>query len=231
MQINNFIDDLSQAKKSKDWTKCIQICREALNELPKENIEDVYAFKIYLAFSLFMSQSKENLEAAIRIYKNLLKKTSMKGDAKQKGSLYRSLGRAYQERMVGDRKNNLSLAIKFLQKSLNFYRLIRFIALARREHNFVSRRDRAVKRICQNFYSYKNRPEDWGSIKAMIGLSFAELSEGTDKENLQKALRSYQEAVRAINPETDKERWEEIVDGINELKTSLNAIRKERLAD
>lgn len=115
---NSVKEAIKEAKKRKDWTSCIRLCKEALRNAPESAIEETYSLKLNLAFALIEERdnSRGNCEEAIAIYEGLL--SYVESLSNRWTSLHRNLGYTYSARLEGNRDNNLLTSIHHYEQAL-----------------------------------------------------------------------------------------------------------------
>lgn len=117
--------ELRDAGEAKDWNRYARICRDALAKVSQDDFTSWYAFSFNLAVGLVSNEDSDNrannIEEAIKIYKNILQRLSYINDKNTWASIQRDLGYAYSERLVGDKITNINKAIKHYEQSLQVF--------------------------------------------------------------------------------------------------------------
>jgi tetratricopeptide (TPR) repeat protein len=129
-----------------------------------------------------------------------------------------SLARAYLERVVGDKAENIEQALEHYQQALTgitrdnrpalWSKLIGelgYACLVRIQGDKSENLEQAIT-WCRNALSIQevtkaNLPAQWATVLATLAETYAERIKGTPEENLQQALAYYQQALEVRTPE------------------------------
>ncbi len=120
---NDLLEEINKAENDNDLSKCIELCRSALLKYDQLDIEKLFKIKIKLALVLKESsdESGEDAEESIKILNSLMLDISQAEEPEKKAKLNLAFGYAYDQRVKGDRNENLKKAIDYYEQALVFF--------------------------------------------------------------------------------------------------------------
>ena len=190
--------EVNRLKKSENWLKCINLCREAAGLMRPAELADWYWAKSNLALALTRadsSQRPQNLEEAIAIYMEILDRLPGKADRFKWAHTHRNLGFAYDQRSEGSKTENLEQMIEHLLQALTVF--------TREEY-----------------------PDDWAITRGALAVAYSERNVGEPAENLRLAIQNIEDSMAILTKERFPEDWEEAEEELKSLRERLEAIEK-----
>jgi hypothetical protein len=115
-KIEDIIGKIRKANELGKIDDCIELCREGISLTDPTDFENWYGLRINLANFLTKSESdtsSKNLEEAISINNEILRKLSLEKNPIKWASINRNLGLFFFQRLEGDRETNLAKAISY----------------------------------------------------------------------------------------------------------------------
>ena len=168
-------------------------------------------------FERIKKDKKEDLELAIYYYQESLKVYTLdtfpdKNWADNKwADVQNNLGRAYFDRVKGDKAENLEIAIYYYQESLKVHNLDVFpLKWADLQHNLGNAYSERIKgdraenlEIAINYfyeslkiYPCDTSPKDWAITQNSLGLAYSERIKGDKGKNLEQAIHCFCESLK-----------------------------------
>jgi tetratricopeptide (TPR) repeat protein len=115
-KIEDIIGKIRKANELGKIDDCIEFCREGISLTDPSDFENWYGLRINLANFLIKSDtdtSSKNIEEAISINNEILRKLSLEKNPREWASINRNLGLLFYQRLEDDKKTNLAKAINY----------------------------------------------------------------------------------------------------------------------
>ena len=196
--IDNLKAEVNRLKKSENWLKCINLCREAAGMTGPANLSDWYWAKSNLALALTRadtSQRPQNLEEAVTIYKEILGRLSARVDRFKWAHTHRNLGYAYDQRSEGNKTENLERMIEHFLQALTVF-------------------------------SREEFADDWAITQGALAVAYSERHVGEPAENLRLAIQCLEDSMLVLTQERFPEDWQEAEEELKSLRDRLRALKK-----
>ncbi len=121
--IKHIIEEIKKANEVNDYQKCIELCRKAIPLTDLSEFEEWFRIRFNLVIFLREdSNSKsDNIEESVEILHELLTDTSQKEKPKDWANVNLALGMAYDDRVNGEKQDNLEKAIEYCKQALHIF--------------------------------------------------------------------------------------------------------------
>ena len=196
-KIDKLLMEMRDANQTKDWNRCVSICRDALAKVSQDDFNSWYAFSLNLACGLLSNEDSDdwasNIEEAIDIYKNMLQKLSFPQDEYKWALIQGYIGYAYHLRLEGNQITNINKAIEHFEQSLQVF-------------------------------TPDKQLEDWILAKRALAELFAVKTDTSVQENLMTAVELCEEVLGRCNDESTHEHQSEVQEMIEEFKKKLKSL-------
>lgn len=198
MSIDKLLMEMRNANQTKDWNRCVSICRDGLAKVSQDDFNSWYALSWNLALGLVSIEDSNDkartIEEAIDIYKNMLQKLSFPQDKYKWALIQGAIGYAYVQILEDDKITNINKAIEHFEQSLQVF-------------------------------TPDNQLEDWILSKRALAELFAVKTDNSVQENLMTAIELCEEVLGRCNDESTREHQIEIQEMIEEFRKKLNFLR------
>jgi tetratricopeptide (TPR) repeat protein len=121
--------ELLRASKARNRAKSMRLARQGLSATSPDRLQDWTFFRVTLARLLVTGKDNGDdgkirtgeIEEAIQLYKEVLRHLSFRQEPRIWANAQLGLGLAYDQRLLGDKQNNLEKAIQHYEQSLKFF--------------------------------------------------------------------------------------------------------------
>lgn len=217
-----------QAIDQDNWTHCVQLCREELRQLSRE--EDPVrwgSLQYVLGACLFESTEgsrAEALEESVQSLKNALTVYSEGSEEAARTCLF--LSRAYVERVFGDRRSNVEAAIAACRRALDFWtretvpqkwaEATTYLAHAYQQRiegsppaNIETAMD--LYRQALEVQTRQEMPVTWAITMVNLSTVYLSRTVGNRAQNVKDALSCCEQALEELTPEGDPSVWADMM--------------------
>jgi len=213
-RLQDIFDELDRLLNIGNWPRRIELCREALTLVSREEKPELWAKLLDdLATSLAQDTQGDrarNLERAIRYYRLGLKVRTRQTNPKEWASRMNNLATAYRNRICGEPADNIETAIQYYQESLD-ERIHEpgsekcVITLNSLGNAYMTRiRGERAQNIEKAITYYSQAlevdirpslPNDWASLHYNLGDAYRCRIRGDQLDNIERAINHFHQAL------------------------------------